>query len=61
MEPREVRRSQLSDLPGIFNDEFNLQIIALAKLLAAGNGGKFHLAGGKNRRQQGYQDNECRT
>jgi hypothetical protein len=61
MEPGEVRRSQVIDLLCIFDDEFNLQIIALAKLLAAGHSSKLHLAGGKNRRQQGYQDNERGT
>jgi hypothetical protein len=61
MEPGEVRWSQLIDLPGIFDDEFNLQIIVLAEHLAAGHGSKLHLAGGKNRRQQGYQENERGT
>src|ERR1700754_1713217 len=61
LESRKRGWSKLVYLFGILYCKFYLEVLLLSDVLAADPGRKFHLAGNKECRQQGYHNNNRKT
>ena len=57
-EPMEIGRRHIVYLFCILDDELHLQVFSFADILAADDGGKFHLAEDTKSRNRGYQQEE---